>query len=105
MPAAPAWSTGTVTAPMQTSRLDIFGVGPVSAQMNVTLGTVTANGATNVNVGAAMVTASSMIVFTLKTVGGTVGAYPSVKTITPGTGFAVACTAGDTSIYNYVIIG
>lgn len=67
-------------------------------------GTFTANGASSVTVTNANVTANSNIIFTLKTVGGTVGAYPAIKTITPGTGFTVACTASDTSIYNYRII-
>ncbi len=67
-------------------------------------GTVTLNGATPVTVALPAVSADSLIVFTLKTVGGTVGAYPSIKTITPGTGFTVAGTAADTSIYNYAII-
>lgn len=68
-------------------------------------GTVTLNGATNVTVANTAVTANSIIVFTLKTVGGTVSPNaPNVKTITPGTGFAVAGTASDTSVYNYRII-
>lgn len=68
-------------------------------------GTVTLNGATPVTVANANVGAFSIIIFTLKTVGGTVGAYPAIPTITPGTGFTVVGTASDTSIYNYVIIG
>lgn len=67
-------------------------------------GTFTATGASAVTVANTAVTGDSIIVFTLKTVGGTVGAYPSVKTITPGTGFTVAATASDTSVYNYRII-
>lgn len=67
-------------------------------------GTFTANGASAVTVANTAVTANSLIIFTLKTVGGTVGAYPAVKTITPGTGFTVAATASDTSVYNYRII-
>jgi hypothetical protein len=68
-------------------------------------GTVTLNGATAVTVANTAVTADSIIVFTLKTVGGTVSpSAPNVKTITPGTGFTVAGTAGDTSQYNYRII-
>jgi hypothetical protein len=67
-------------------------------------GTFTANGATPVTVADTAVTANSLIIFTLKTVGGTVGAYPSVKTITAGTGFTVGATASDTSVYNYRII-
>lgn len=67
-------------------------------------GTFTANGATPVTVANTAVTANSIIVFTLKTVGGTVGAIPRCVTITPGTGFNVNCTASDTSVYNYRII-
>jgi hypothetical protein len=67
-------------------------------------GEVTLNGATPVTVAAAGVEAGSLILFTLKTVGGTVGAVPSIKTITAGTGFTVAGTALDTSIYNWAII-
>lgn len=67
-------------------------------------GTFTANGTTAVTVADTKVTANSSIVITLKTVGGTVGAIPAIKTITPGTGFTVAGTASDTSVYNYKII-
>ena len=68
-------------------------------------GTVTLNGATPVTVANTAVTANSLIIFTLKTVGGTVSPNaPNVKTITPGTGFTVAGTASDTSVYNYRII-
>lgn len=74
-------------------------VGPHSI---VSEGTFTANGATNVNVADTAITAASQIIVTLKTPGGTVGAIPAVKTITPGTGFAVAGTASDTSVYNYL---
>ena len=71
----------------------------------VTTGTVTLNGATPVTVAAPLVTANSNVIFTLKTVGGTVGAYPVIQTITPGTGFTVQGTASDTSTYNIWIIG
>ena len=67
-------------------------------------GTFTANGATPVVVANANVTANSLVLITLKTVGGTVGAVPAIQTITAGTGFTVAGTASDTSIYNYRII-
>ena len=68
-------------------------------------GTVTINGATPVTVANTNITSGSDINFTLKTVGGTVGAVPAVQTITPGTGFTVAGTAGDTSVYNYRVLG
>ena len=63
------------------------------------------NGATPVTVAAASVTASSIIIPSLTTVGGTVGALPVVKTVTPGTGFTFAGTASDTSTYSFLIIG
>jgi hypothetical protein len=69
------------------------------------LGTFVCNGVTGVTVADANVTANSAIIITLKTVGGTVGAVPAVKTITPTTGFTVAGTASDTSTYNYNILG
>lgn len=68
-------------------------------------GTFTCNGATPVVVANANITANSQVLITLKTVGGTVGATPAVKTITAGTGFTVAGTASDTSVYSYAIIG
>jgi len=71
---------------------------------NLPSGTFTANGTTAVTVANSKITANSGVLFTLKTVGGTVGAVPAIKTITPGTGFTVACTASDTSVYNYRII-
>lgn len=67
-------------------------------------GTFVANGATGVDVANTNLQAGDLIVFTLGTVGGTVGAYPSVKTRTYGTGFNVACTASDTSTYYYRIL-
>lgn len=67
-------------------------------------GTFTANGTTPVTVPVPSLLASDTVVFGLNTVGGTVGAHPTIQTITPGTGFTVACTASDTSIYNYTVL-
>jgi len=67
-------------------------------------GTVVLNGATPVSVGNTSITANSVVVFALKTIGGTVGAHPAIQTITPSTGFTVAGSALDTSTYNYAII-
>jgi hypothetical protein len=68
-------------------------------------GTFTLNGATPVSVSNTSVTANSGIIITLKTVGGTVSpSAPNIQTITASTGFTVAGTAGDTSVYNYHII-
>jgi hypothetical protein len=79
--------------------------GPTEAFLPVSQGTFTLNGTTAVTVTNAAVTANSLIPITLKTVGGTVGAVPAIQTITAATGFTVAGTASDTSVYNYAIIG
>jgi len=67
-------------------------------------GTFTANGATPVTVAFSGMTAATTVVFGLNTVGGTVGAYPTIKTVTAGTGFTVAATASDTSVYNWAAL-
>lgn len=69
-----------------------------------TAGTFIANGVTPVTVANAKLTANSVVIFSLKTIGGTVGAYPTLATVTAGTGFTVKATALDTSTYNYAII-
>lgn len=66
--------------------------------------TFTCNGTTPVVVVDKRVTPNSFVLVTLKTVGGTVGAIPAVKTITDGTGFTIAGTASDTSVYNFVVL-
>jgi hypothetical protein len=82
------------------------GAGSVPTKgLALTYGTLTLNETTPVTVANAAVTASSSIIITLQTVGGTVGVFPHIATITPGTGFTIFGTAGDTSIYSYLIIG
>jgi hypothetical protein len=66
-------------------------------------GTFVANGVTPVTVVAPEIAENSLVSISLNTVGGTVGAIPTLKTITPGTGFTVAGTALDTSTYNWAI--
>lgn len=72
---------------------------------NGRFGTITLNGATPVTIANTSVGANDVVMISLKTVGGTVGAQPHLATITPGTGFTVVGTAGDTSVYNYCILG
>lgn len=80
--------------------------GPPFALLPVGGGTLTLNGATPVVVADVRVKAGSIIMFSLKTVGGTVSpTCPNVLTVTPGTGFTVGGVALDTSVYNYAIIG
>lgn len=92
----------TASAP---GALSVQNDGPVSTGIMAGGGTVTANGVTPVPVVDARVTANSIIIFTLKTATGTVGAIPAVSSITPGTGFSIVATAADLSVYNYAILG
>lgn len=71
---------------------------------NGKVGQVTLTGTTAVTVTNSSIATSDLITFSLSTVGGTVGAYPVIKTITSATGFTVAGTVGDISTYNYAVI-
>lgn len=71
---------------------------------NGRVGTFQLNGTTPVSVSNTSVAITDAIVISLNTVGGTVGALPSIKTITASTGFTVSGTALDTGTYNYAII-
>ncbi len=71
---------------------------------NGAVGTFVCNGVTPVTVNNTNVAISDAVIISLNTVGGTVGAAPDLKTITAATGFTVACTAADTSTYNYALI-
>jgi hypothetical protein len=69
-----------------------------SCYVTLTSGTFTINGATPVTVANPLMTANSVVMFGLKTVGGTVSPnMPAVLTVTPGTGFTVGGTAADSS--------
>lgn len=67
-------------------------------------GTFVANEATPVVVADDRVTADSVIMFGLKTAGGTIAGQPFVVSVTPGVGFSVEAGAADTSTYNYVLL-
>jgi hypothetical protein len=87
---------GAVKARVTTAQIGTFAV--------KASGTFVATDATPVVVAAPALTASSVIVFGLKTIGGTPAA-PFVTVVTPGTGFSVASGASDTSTYNWKILG
>ena len=79
-------------------------IGDITGTTSGLTGTFTLNGTTQVVVPNINLAVGDLIVCSLKTVGGTVGAHPSVKTRTNGTGFNVAGTASDTSIFDYRIL-
>jgi hypothetical protein len=106
---------GIVFAPRGSNAVTIDGTGNINMNKaakglvlkqgaNGKCGTFVLNGATPVTVSNTSVAITDVIMFSLNTVGGTVGAYPVIQTITAGTGFTVAGTAGDTSTMNYSII-
>ena len=78
-------------------------INQINANFAQGTGTFTANGATAVTVTNANILTTDVVVISLNTVGGTVGAQPHLATITAGTGFTVVATAADTSVYNYKI--
>lgn len=99
----------TLSGMILTSPVVVPGAFPIwgptqSSGARVTGGTFTANSGTPVTVVNSAVTANSVILFGLKTAGGTVAA-PFMVTVTPGTGFTVNSGGSDTSVYNYIILG
>ena len=103
----------TETSVSGTEYVDVDNGGAVKARVTTAMigtfavkasGTFTATDATPVVVAAPALTANSVIVFGLKTIGGTPAA-PFVTAVTPGTGFSAASGASDTSTYNWKIIG
>ncbi len=73
---------------------------PTNNYALVFVGTFTANGTSAVTVADAGVSATSLILMSLNTVGGTPAGQPYVATLTAGTGYTVKAAAGDTSVYN-----
>lgn len=67
-------------------------------------GTFVNNGTTGVDTANTNVAITDTIVFSLNTIGSTVGAIPRIDTITAGVGFTTKGTASDTSTYNYTIL-
>jgi hypothetical protein len=102
-------STSPVQGDIATSPIVVCGSfnyngGPQTSTVNACGGTFQANSGTAVTVANPYVDANSVIVFGLKTVGGTPAA-PFMVTVTPGTGFTVNSGGSDTSTYNYWILG
>lgn len=67
-------------------------------------GTVTCTGGGTPTITNSRITANSVMMFGLKTKGGT-PATPIQTTVTAGTSMVITCGGSDTSVYNYLIIG
>lgn len=78
--------------------------GPQRSVVNTSGGTVTCTGGGTPTVSNANISANSVVMFGLKTAGGT-PAVPIMTAVTAGTSFQITCGGSDTSVYNYVILG
>jgi hypothetical protein len=104
--AAPTYFNSSWPAvPLAIGRFQFDNGGPQLNALHVSVHQVTAPGSGSaVTVADTYVTATSMIVLTPATPGGTQAGY-NITSITPGTGFQVTFGSSDTTLYNYVIIG
>jgi hypothetical protein len=78
--------------------------GPQSSAVQANGGTLTCTSGGSITVANTSVTANSVFLFGLKTLGGTPSAV-FASAVTPGTSFVAKCGSGDTSVYNYIILG
>jgi len=97
------FNTGALKLAMATGRIEFDAGYPQRSYLPVKVGTVQA-AASPVAVSDTSVTASSQILLTPKTIGGTPAA-PYISAISAGSGFSVTFGASDTTLYNYAIIG
>ena len=97
---AGAWITKDVSALF--TNLTVSGLLTLSGSA---VGTFVATAATAVTVANTLIAANSLVLISLNTPGGTVGAQPHLTTLTAGTSFSVIASASDTSTYTYAIVG
>ena len=101
-PAMPA--TGLqLTSPVVVCGSFNYNGGPQSTGIAACGGTFTCTSSGTITVANTFMTANSVVLFGLKTAGSPAALVPA--TVTPGTGFTVTCGSGDTSVYNYIILG
>ncbi len=77
--------------------------GPQTSVVQAHGGTFTCTSSGVITVANTAVTANSVFLFGTKTAGSP--AAFTVSTVTVGTSFAVTCGSGDTTVYNYIILG
>lgn len=96
---------GTIqTSPVIVPGFIDFRAGPQVSTIRATGGTLTCTAGGTITVANTNLSANSVIIFGLKTKGGT-PAQPIMTTVTPGTSFVATCGGADTSVYNYWILG
>lgn len=91
------------TSPVVVPGFFSFLGGPQSSVVAANGGTFTCTSGGSITVTNSNVTANSVFLFGLKTAGTPAALF--VSAVTPGTSFVVKCGSGDTSIYNFIIMG
>ena len=109
-----AFCAGSVTGATNNWGIDITGTepnflgGPLQAATltaaTARKGTFTCTAAGTITISNANEAATSDVIISLNTAGGTISTPPAMKTVTASTGFTVLCGAADTSVYNYSIL-
>ena len=109
-----AFCAGSVTGATNNWGIDITGTepnflgGPLQAATlkpaTARKGTFTCTAAGTITISNANEAATSDVIISLNTAGGTISTPPAMKTVTASTGFTVLCGAADTSVYNYDIL-
>ena len=93
------------TTPVLVPGTITFNGGPQSSVVRVTGGTFTCTTGGTIVVANTNTTANSVVLMSPGTLSGPPTAAPFVVSYTVGTGFSAKCSTGDTSQYNYWILG
>lgn len=94
---------GTNTTPVVVCGSFKYNGGPLASGVLTCGGTFTCTSSGTITVTNSYVDANSVFLFGTKTANSP--AAFTVSAVTVGTSFAVTCGSGDTSVYNYIILG
>ena len=98
----------TIPGNIQTSPVVVpgafqYNAGPQSTVVRASGGTFTCTSSGAITVTNTNITANSVFLFGTKTAGSP--ASGNVTTVTVGTSFIFTCGSGDTTVYNYIVLG
>lgn len=107
-----AWAQNTsfygamIVSPVPAGPYAVPILGPSqTAVIQASGGTLTCTSGGTIVVANTNIDAGSVVLFGMKTVGGTPSAQLYLSTYTAATSMTVKCSSGDTSVYNYLILG
>jgi len=94
-----------LTSPVTVSPGSVpYNGGPQTSAIQASGGTFTCTSGGVITVADTYLDATSVVLLGIKTANSP-GNVPYLTTVTPGTGFTITCASGDTSIYNYIVLG